>query len=278
MEVVRAAEAGACYGVQRALDIARNEAAKSDDVKSLGPLIHNPQVVEQLQEAGVRVLHDVGPGVTGTVVIRSHGVPPQVKRDLLLSNVRIADATCPYVYRAQHAAASLAQDQHYVIVVGDPAHPEVEAICAYAREAGGEVQVIDGVASIPPVLPPSVGVVVQTTQKRRVLDEVLEALHRRGVATTVKDTICSSTAKRQKAAADLAGRVDAMVVIGGYNSSNTTRLYEICKPLCPKTYHIEVADELDASLFEGCGLIGVTAGASTPESQIAPVVEYLERL
>lgn len=278
MKVQRAEAAGACYGVERALDIARKAASEADDVKSLGPLIHNPQVVAELASKGVQVIDEVGDDLTGTIIIRSHGVGPGEMNALRAIGVDIADATCPFVLRAQKAAADLAKDVGYVVVVGDPHHPEVEAICAYAREAGGTVCVADAPEAVPEGLPVRIGVVVQTTQNRAVFEAVMRRIEEMGCSAIVKDTICSATAKRQGAAAELAQAVDAMVVIGGRNSSNTTRLYEICKALCPKTYHIEEVDELDAGDFEDCTSVGVTAGASTPETQIRPVVEYLERL
>ena len=277
MKVMRAEAAGACYGVERALDLAAAAAESADDVKSLGPLIHNPQVVAELEEKGLRVIDGVAGDLTGTVVIRSHGVGPDELRTLQEAGVRIVDATCPYVLRAQKCAAELARDIGYLIVVGESHHPEVEAICAYAREAGGDVHVVDGPSAVPGDLPERIGVVVQTTQNRAVFDAVLKRIGDQGCEATVKDTICSATAKRQTAAAELAASVDAMVVIGGHNSSNTTRLYEICKGQCPNTYHIEMVDELESVSFEGCESVGVTAGASTPEPQIRPVVEYLER-
>ena len=278
MKVVRAEAAGACYGVQRALDMANEAADTCADVKSLGPLIHNPQVVRDLEERGVRVVNDPADARDGTVIIRSHGIGPLVRDTIERTDANIIDATCPHVLRAQKAAAKLAEAHGNVIVVGDPKHPEVEAIREYAQRAGGVVWVVDSVAAIPAALPDEVGVVVQTTQNRAVFDAVLDALHQMGLQIHVKDTICTATAKRQNAAKELAATVDAMVVIGGHNSSNTTRLYEICKSLCPKTYHVESIEELHGADFAKCQTVGITAGASTPEEQIAAVEEYLERL
>ena len=278
MKVIRATAAGACYGVQRALDMAHEAAISHECVQSLGPLIHNPQVVDELEAQGMTVAKDVSAITADTVVIRSHGVGPYARQALESSKVEIVDATCPHVLRAQKAAAKLAHEYGSVVVVGDPVHPEVDAIREYAEQAGGTVWVVDSPDAIPETLPDMVGVVVQTTQNRAVFEAILSALGERGVSTDVKDTICASTAKRQSAARELANTVDAMVVIGGHNSSNTTRLYEICKALCPKTYHIESVKELHAADFDGCETIGVTAGASTPEDQICPVEEYLERL
>lgn len=279
MVAVRKAEfAGACYGVQRALDMALDAAQAGGTVQSLGPLIHNPVMVAQLQESGVQVADSISDITADRVIVRSHGVGPQVRRALDESSAQVVDATCPHVYRAQRAAAELARECGTVIVVGDAKHPEVEGLRAYAQQAGGKVVVAASAQDLPEDLPNVVGVVVQTTQSRQLFDSVLEELSARGIQANVRDTICNATTKRQKAAAELAGQVDAIVVIGGHNSSNTTRLYEICRALCPKTVHIETSVELSPEFFADCKVVGVTAGASTPEDQITQVVEYLRQL
>jgi len=278
MRVIRANAAGACYGVQRALDMAAQAAAEYDDVKSLGPLIHNPQVVAELAKRGMAVVDEAAEDLTGTVIIRSHGVGPAARAKLDDLGVTVVDATCPHVLRAQQAASKLAREHGFVVVIGDPHHPEVDAIRGYAELAGGEVCIVDAPESVPAKLPAKVGVVVQTTQNRTVFDAIIRALEDIGAELDVKDTICSATTKRQDAARSLASTVDAMVIIGGHNSSNTTRLYEICHEICPKAYHIESIEELDPADFSGCATVGITAGASTPESQIVPVERFLERL
>ncbi len=331
MEVVRASKAGACYGVQRALDMADEVLAAGRRAYTLGPLIHNPQVVADLAARGAEAVDTVAevtareaaaaagapaaaatPGrgaaagsdpapaglTTGamaagvlealwadagapdapgaaparaSVVIRSHGVTPDVLDDVEAAGFALVDATCPHVSRAQRAAAELAREGCRVVVLGEARHPEVEGLTAWAREAGGKVDVVAGPDDIPAGLYDPIGVVAQTTQRRENLDAVVAALRERGLDPLVKNTICSATGQRQQAAAELAGQVDAMVVIGGRNSSNTTRLAEICAQACSRTHHVESADELDPAWFEGCARVGVTAGASTPEDQIAAV-------
>lgn len=279
MRVVRAAYAGACYGVQRALDLALKAVEDGGRAYTLGPLIHNPQVVAQLAERGVRAVDGVEDVAgAGTVVIRSHGVTPAVKRSVAACGLPLVDATCPHVARAQRAAADLAEQGRHVVVVGEAGHPEVEGLVACAREAGASVSVVAGPDDLPDTLDGPVGVVVQTTQTREVLDAVVAALEQRGVQLLVKNTICFATRQRQEAAAALADEVDAIVVIGGRNSSNTTRLADICAAACPRTHHVEAPEELDPSWFVGCESVGVTAGASTPEDQIAAIVERLEAL
>lgn len=298
MEVIRAKRAGACYGVQRALDMADEVIADGGRAYTLGPLIHNPQVVADLAARGAEAVSSVeeirwegaaeasapaeGAACPAedvpSVVIRSHGVTPQVLAAVEDRGFSVVDATCPHVSRAQHAAAELAAEGCRVIVVGEAGHPEVEGLTAWAEEAGGKVDVVAAPEEIPEGLYDPVGVVAQTTQRRENLEAVVAALRAAGLEPIVKNTICSATRQRQEAAADLASAVDAMVVIGGRNSSNTTRLAEVCALTCPRTFHIESADELDPAAFAGCRRVGVTAGASTPENQIAAVEKFLRAL
>ena len=298
MEVIRAKRAGACYGVQRALDMADEVIADGSRAYTLGPLIHNPQVVADLAARGAEAVDSVeeirweraadadapaegaatAAGDAPAVVIRSHGVTPQVLAAVEDRGFTVVDATCPHVSRAQHAAAELAGEGCRVIVVGEAGHPEVEGLTAWAEEAGGKVDVVAAPEEIPEGLYDPVGVVAQTTQRRENLEAVVAALRAAGLEPIVKNTICSATRQRQEAAADLASAVDAMVVIGGRNSSNTTRLAEVCALTCPRTFHIESADELDPAAFAGCRRVGVTAGASTPENQIAAVEKFLRAL
>ena len=278
LSVIRAEHAGACYGVQRALDMTLKASAESGSVCTLGPLIHNPRVVAELEEQGIRVADSVEAINADEVVIRSHGVVPQVITDIKNRGFKVVDATCPHVMRAQRAAAKLASDGRHVIVVGEAGHPEVEGISAHARVAGGQCTIVGGVEDIPFDLSQRIGVVVQTTQSEAKLTEVLSALEGRGLDVDVKNTICSATTQRQKSAIALARQVDAMVVIGGRNSSNTTRLFEICSQHCSHSYHIESPEEIDPQWFNGLKTVGVTAGASTPDNQIESVVAFLNQL
>jgi len=278
MNVVLAENAGACYGVQRALDMAYEAAASEGPVHTLGQLIHNPGVVADLEKIGVHVADNLDDVETGTLIIRSHGVTPDVYEQLAERELNVVDATCPHVARAQKAAADLANEGCRVIVVGEKGHPEVEALRAYAKREGMKVDIVLSADEVPDGLRAPIGIVVQTTQRRETLDAVVEAVRAQGIEPVVKKTICLATRHRQDSADDLAKRVDAMVVIGGRNSSNTTRLAEICEAACPRAFHIESASEIDPAWFEGCETIGVTAGASTPESQIREVVGFLESL
>ncbi len=275
MKVIRAKHAGVCYGVERALDMAVAAMMDEEPTYTLGPLIHNPKVVESLSENGVNVAESVDDIDQGIVVIRSHGVEPDVMRRLRDKGLTLIDATCHHVAKAQRAAAELRDLGGTVLVIGRAEHPEVKGLCGHAGDAA---VVVAGVEELPEHLKEPVGIVVQTTESKEKLSQVVEALQSRGIEPVVKNTVCFATRQRQDSAATLAEEVDAIVVIGGKNSSNTTHLYEICKAHCPRSYFVESADELDASWFAQCDTVGVTAGASTPDDQIDEVVEYLETL
>jgi len=276
MRVIVAKHAGICYGVERALKLAGEAASAGGEVRTLGPLIHNPQAVAALREQGVEVADDVAEVAGGTLVIRSHGVDPAVIARAEDAGLTVIDATCPFVSTAQRHAADLAQNGYTVVIVGEAEHPEVEGILAHA---GGHALIVQRVDDIPAKLPSrQIGVVVQTTQSPSRLDEVVSALLPRVTELRVFNTICSATAKRQKAADELAREVDVIVVVGGHNSGNTTRLAEICRAVNDRVHHVETAGELEASWFSGANVVGVTGGASTPAEQIKSVIAAIEAL
>ena len=272
-----ARHAGACYGVERALRIVDECAETRGPVFTLGPLIHNPIVVSRLAERGVVAVDDVDPLEEGsTVVIRSHGVVPQVVEHALALGLDVVDATCPHVKKAHEGAAELAAQGYQVVVVGEAGHPEVEGILARAGEGAVAVASVEELDRA--TLSKRVGVVVQTTQSQELLSRVVCALLPRVRDLRIVNTICAATVQRQEAARELAGSVDAMVVVGGKNSGNTRRLAEVCLSRCPSTHHVEAPAEIDPAWFEGAERIGVTAGASTPADQVESVVSTLERM
>lgn len=277
MKVILAQAAGACFGVNRALKIAHDAIAESEHIATLGPLIHNPQVVSELESEGAVVIRSIEEGGPySKVVIRSHGVTPQVMDRARELGLDVLDATCPHVLHAQRTAQKLGTECATVVVVGEPDHPEVESLNAYASLGDARVVVTRDPDAVPGDIVAPVGVVVQTTQTPETLQAVCDRIRAQGIEPLVKDTTCQATSERQGAAAELAKQVDAMVVIGGRISSNTTRLAEVCSQHCPKVFHVEATDKLDPEWFAGCASIGVTAGASTPEDQIAAVMAVLE--
>lgn len=275
MEVEVAAKAGACYGVNRALDLALDAAEGARPVHTLGPLIHNPRVVAELASRGVAQAESLDELDGGTVVIRTHGTSPQVVDEAQQRGFAVVDATCPFVTKVQRTARELAEAGLGVVIVGDAGHAEVEGIRAWAGTA--VVAVVTAPDELPDKLPSRVGVVVQTTQSEKRYEAVVAALRTRCGQVEAHKTICNATQQRQEAAAALAARVDVMVVIGGRNSGNTRRLVELCTPCCP-TYHIEGADELDTAWFAGASRVGVTAGASTPQAHVDAVRVALEAM
>lgn len=269
-KVLVAQEAGACYGVNRALDMVRAALRDADGpVHTLGPLIHNPSVVQELEREGVDVVQHAEERPGGTLLLRTHGVTPDEEELARRSHNLVLDATCPFVVRAHRAAEQLTREGYQVIVLGEPGHPEVEGTLAHAPGAR-TVSSLDDLGRL--VMGRRVGVVVQTTQSRARLRRLAAELIGRCEELRIIDTICEATTLRQAAAASLAERSDVMVVIGGRNSANTTRLAEICRESCGRTHHIELPVELDPSWFEGAPVVGVTAGASTPQQQIDEVV------
>lgn len=269
-----ASEAGACYGVERALRMVEDAAKTSTvPVHTLGPLIHNPRVVEDLAAKGVTVVASPEESSGDTLLLRTHGVTPEEERRARELCHDVLDATCPFVKKVHLAASRLYREGYQVVVVGEAGHPEVEATLPHAPGA-----VVVGDASEVAKLPvcKKIGVVVQTTQSRSNLEHVVSALLGRAEEVRVVNTICDATSGHQGACAELAARADVMIVIGGRISANTKRLAEIAAELCPRTYHIEGADELDPSWLVGAGLIGITAGASTPASQIDAVRRAIE--
>lgn len=271
MEIILAKKAGFCFGVKRATQMAFEAANKGGDTFTLGPIIHSPQVVQKLEEMGVRVLKDLSRMESGTIIIRSHGVASEELQEAIRRELEVVDATCPFVKKAQEHVKSLSQSGYDVVVVGDADHPEVQGIVSYAS---GKVFVV-GSGEEAKRLPNmgKIGVVAQTTQSFENLQNVVHECLLKGGEIRVFNTICDATAVRQEEAKELAKQVDCMVVIGGLNSANTKRLAEVCKELQPRTHHIETAQELDPAWFEGVGRVGVTAGASTPKWLIDEVME-----
>lgn len=268
--------AGACYGVKRALRMAQDASSEPPPVHTLGPLIHNPRVVDELSASGVTVADSLDDAASGTLVLRSHGTAPRIVEEAGMRGFNVIDATCPYVSKVQREARQLADAGYAVVIIGEPGHAEVEGIRAWGGDA--VVAIVDAPDMLPEELPRKVGVVIQTTQSAERVDAVLSVLEDRVEDLRVEQTVCLATQERQSAARELAAVVDLMIVIGGKNSGNTRRLYEICQAQCPATHHVEGADELSASWLEGVGSIGITAGASTPQEHIDDVAARLEAL
>jgi 4-hydroxy-3-methylbut-2-enyl diphosphate reductase len=238
---------------------------------SLGPIIHSPQLVEKLEEKGVEVIRKVKDIPGGAVIIRSHGVTAEELAEIHSRDLKIIDTTCPFVKKAQEHAAMLSDEGYALVIVGEEDHPEVQGIVSYARS--GEVYVVAGCGQAED-LPRKgkMGVVAQTTQSFENLKQVAEICLQKSKELRVFNTICDATAVRQKEAQTIAREVDLMLVVGGFNSANTTRLAQICMEIQPRTYHVETADQVDALWFNKVETVGITAGASTPRWVVDEVI------
>lgn len=275
MEVILADYLGFCYGVKRAIKIARENAAPDGSACTLGPIIHNPQMVERLKDEGVGTIDCLDDLKWGKVIIRSHGVGPETYERAEAMGLECVDATCPHVKKAQLSAKELAEEGRFVVIVGEKEHPEVHSIVQWA---GGNVAVIETVAEAASVPNASrLGIISQTTFSGERFREIVSALLDKSRDIRVMRTICTATDQRQRAARELASKVDVMLVIGGKNSANTTRLAQLCAKIC-RTYHIETAEELQPAWFDNIEKIGITAGASTPDWIIKEVYKKCQRI
>jgi 4-hydroxy-3-methylbut-2-enyl diphosphate reductase len=275
MEIFLADKAGFCFGVKRAINTAY-EAAGKGRVYCLGPLIHNPQEVERLRQAGIETVTDFSTLKPGdSLIIRSHGVPPRVLTQARGMGLTIIDLTCPFVGKAQRDAEVLQKEGYQVVVVGEKKHPEVQSILGYAGENAIVVETEEDIEGLK--LQARVGVVAQTTQSYSNFSEIVLKLLRLSKELKVFNTICSSTKERQEAARILASQVDVMLVVGGRNSANTSRLASLCRQEGKPTYHIELAEEIQAEWLEGIRTVGVTAGASTPDWVVEGVLARLKQ-
>lgn len=275
MEVIVAKKAGFCFGVRRAIEMAFELAEESDaGVFTLGPLIHNPQVVSRLASLGVNSTESITLPEIKTLLIRTHGVPPKTYEALKRRSYRVIDATCPFVKKAQHHAQKLQSDGYQVVILGDRNHPEVKGLMGFA---GDNAIVVNGPEKLPD-LKGKVGIVVQTTKSIDTLKSVVAEIVDLAREVKVHNTICDSTSQRLKETGELARLVDVMLVVGGKNSANTTRLTNLCRQIRVPVHHIETATEIDKEWFKGCKKVGITGGASTPGWIIDEVVKDLKRL
>lgn len=276
MKVILAKQAGFCFGVKRATQMAFEAAGKDEKTYTLGPIIHSPQVVGKLEELGIHALDNLDGLDGGTIIIRSHGVECKDIDEAQRKELTIVDATCPFVKKAQEHVKSLSEAGYGVIVVGDADHPEVQGIVSYGGEKVYVVASGEEVKKLPKMS--RIGIVAQTTQSFENLKNVVSECLQRGGEIRVYNTICDATAVRQEEAKALAGQVDCMLVIGGFNSANTRRLLEVCVEIQPRTHHIETAAEINSEWFVGVDKVGVTAGASTPKWIIDEVMNKIEQM
>ncbi len=265
-------------GVNLAIDKAMEVARENGHIRTDGPLIHNKQVVEDLRQYGVEELSKDEDLIEGeTILLRAHGVTRERKEELLARGLKVVDATCPHVKKAQAIIERYTAEGYTGIVIGDPHHAEIVSILGHAKGKCHVVQNADGASAITSNDAPFV-VICQTTFSIFEIDEVLSRLPINEQRDIVVKTVCRATQDRQEAAKELAEAVDVVFVVGGRHSANTNRLAKLCSAVNPRTYHIETADEITAELITDASTAGVTAGASTPDWIIAEVCDRLERM
>lgn len=278
MEIKVAKYCGFCYGVKRAVALAQQAAADHVQGATLGPLIHNPQLIADLARNGIACKDSLEEFKTGeTVIFRSHGVGPEVYAEAKERGLQIVDATCPNVRLAQKKAAEAAADGYFPVIVGEKNHPEVKSILKHAGKNAICVECIKDISNVPKK--ERYGVIIQTTFELQKFNDILQAMQEQCPGEyRVERTICLATSQRQQAAAELADESDAVIVIGGRNSANTRHLFELVQKHCPRVYHIETAGELVSGMFAGCNKIGITAGASTPDRLIKEAILVMENM
>jgi len=275
MKINIAKKAGFCFGVKRAIDITF-DLAKEDNkgLYTYGPLIHNPQVVEELRIKGVKTVDDLTSPDIRTIIIRTHGVSPEVYAETSKMGYNVIDATCPFVKKAQNFAQILNDEGYQVLIIGDKEHPEVQGLMGFA---GGHAVVADNADNLP-VLKNRVGIIVQTTQPfdtfRKIVLEVINTVRE----VKIYNTICDFTAQRVKETRELAKKVELMIIVGGKNSSNTNQLVKLSKDVCAKVYHVETAEEIREEWFQGVENVGITGGASTPQWIIEDAVKKIREI
>ena len=276
MKLVIARSAGFCFGVKRAIDKAFEVAKTEKNVFTLGPIIHNPQVIDALAKRGIGVAGDISDlkrAGAKKVIIRTHGISLEDRNSLEEEGFELMDLTCPYVKKAQRYAKLLKDEGYQVIILGDIEHPEVIGLKSYA---GKDALVVKGSEGFPREIKNRAGLVVQTTQPVEELKKLVSRMIEQTKQLKVYNTICSSTALKLKETEEVAGGVDVMLVVGGRNSANTTQLARFCENLSVPTHHIETAKELKEQWFKGAGRVGLTAGASTPDWIIEAVIKVLK--
>ncbi len=276
MRFLIAQSAGFCFGVKKAVDTVESEIGKHKNLYTYGEIIHNPQVVESFKKKGVLPVENPEQVREGAVIIRSHGAPKAIIEQFRQKNLEIIDATCPFVRRIQKIVQKALQNGKFIVIIGESKHPEVIGINGHCENSGFVVNSTAEVQALPETEKP-ICVVAQTTTKKQLYDTLVQEIKKKCSAADIEifDTICDATAQRQAEAMQIAKETDAVLVIGGKQSSNTAKLYKICSEYCKRTYAVETVQDVLAIKIYNNDIIGVTAGASTPDWLIKEVVDRM---
>ena len=275
MKVIKAKTAGFCFGVKRAVDTVYEQVDVCDGpIYTYGPIIHNEEVVKDLESKGVVVLRteeELDNVENGTVIIRSHGVEKRIYDKLEAKGLRVVDATCPFVKKIHNIVRKESAEGKYILIIGNPDHPEVIGIRGWAGEHAAVIRNADDIENIDFSKNRKICVVSQTTFNYNKFKDLVEIIKKKSYDVSVLNTICNATKERQTEAQSIAESVDAMIVIGDKHSSNTQKLFEICRKACNNTYYIQTLDDLDLNQLGSVETVGITAGASTPNNIIEEV-------
>ena len=275
MKVIKAKTAGFCFGVKRAVDTVYEQVKICNGpIYTYGPIIHNEEVVKDLESKGVVVLRteeELDNVENGTVIIRSHGVEKRIYDKLEAKGLRVVDATCPFVKKIHNIVRKESAEGKYILIIGNPDHPEVIGIRGWAGEHAAVIRNADDIENIDFSKNRKICVVSQTTFNYNKFKDLVEIIKKKSYDISVLNTICNATKERQTEAESIAESVDAMIVIGDKHSSNTQKLFEICRKACNNTYYIQTLDDLDLNQLGSVETVGITAGASTPNNIIEEV-------
>jgi 4-hydroxy-3-methylbut-2-enyl diphosphate reductase len=279
MEVVLAKTSGFCFGVKRAVDTVYEQINKNEDnIYTYGPIVHNEEVVKDLQEKGVEVINskqELDKLEKGKVIIRAHGVPKEICELIESKNVECIDATCPFVKRIHNIVEKESNNGRHIIIIGNDGHPEVEGIKGWSHTPATVIESEKEALDFTAKKGEKLCIVSQTTFNYKNFKYLVEIFQKKGYDIIVANTICNATEERQREAIDLATKADVMIVIGGTHSSNTRKLYELCKSRCENTYYIQTLADLQIDIPNSVELVGITAGASTPNKIIEEVQNYV---
>ena len=276
MKVTVAKTAGFCFGVKRAVETVYQQIEENPGmpIYTWGPIIHNEQVLEDLAEKGVRMIETLEEAKAiseGIIVVRAHGVGRELYERLDRPGIRLIDATCPFVKKIHRTVEQRSGEGYKIVVVGSGAHPEVQGIVGWSKTPADVVESAEAAENYVPETGKPICLVAQTTFNYKKFQDVVEKISEKSYDSIAVDTICNATYERQKEAALLADASDVMLVIGGRSSSNTQKLYEICRQHCPQTYYIQTALDIGDDWFWTDASVGITAGASTPKNIIEEV-------